>query len=1241
MPTIDARGIINYGRTSGGDRFTYLVDQLIHAHCFAGGVTLSSIHPNLRVNIPDGGVDTRVDDAVPGDTSGWLTVPTVWQYKASEYRDTSEADLRNEILKESADYVRARLGDGYAYRYCVCDDMPDRTKADWTTWLNRCVREINPNAPDAMVLTASNLAAWANWFPPLVSIFTGGRLHEMAQHLRAWGASARHTTPIYISVPEWEAIGLRISAHVDLATLPSDAILAIQGEAGVGKTRLVYEMLASHPALEGFVYYTDDDNLARSIAYQLANDESLKAVLVADECSPEARARLAYIVQGHLRRVRVIAIDAGSDRALSGLDTRLERIPEATLITILEANFPAVPSDHLRAYVALSSGFVRLAADLCERDALITAAGHLGPVLDSVDQYLQRRLSDQELTVIQALSLVTRVGYKHDVARELDDLCALTGLDRSIVLSVADRLHDVPGFVARAGRYRYITPEIVAQVAFERAWRRWCEDDPDAFLGKLPLSLLEPFINRVRNSASEEVRRRVGDYFRHWATGYAPGQLANPATIHALVTLTEIDPSVYLPRLRSVIARAGDEELLAINGAPLGPATARRSLVWLAERLAAFPAYFGDAEAILLRLAAAENEPLIANNATKMWQQLFHIVLSGTALPFAQRLPLLRDRVYSVDPRVSSLGLAALDSLFKRSPSRAVEPPMIASRIPPAEWSPASSEEWADALDLAVDLLVDVAAASQHFGVESLKIAVKHARTLLGAKRLPALEALFNLETITDDIRVQASAEVDMWLRYNAVPANGHRRQPDTYIDEVRAWLERLKPKDIPGRLRAAVSMHPWHATLRGKEREWQTEMKALAGYLYQHRSILEDELDWLLSDAAVSASALGCEIGKLDSDATLLDLFVRAATRQQSVGLARGYVIGLLESMASPHLMMTHLNQLIDEMERSNPTLAYHLFTVAPKATDAFERTLRLVDAGKLAPVFLQSFLMVAMDHGVDTMQYVASLQRLVTAGESGDAGAVRAATDAVAYMVQQADNIPTLLDDERLQDAVWQLLDVATRHAGAGGYNWSQILRAFVVKDPDRAARLAVAALVANHLVDDEDVKGILMEMAVVYPDLVMAWLGAALLDEGARIHFYVDNYTDLFSSLPQDTVEKWLQTTGVEGARGLARHLPTPYVDAEGRAIVPPLTAAVLTDYGSDDRVFAEFQAGTEFFSGFADELRTQYQRRSELARKLLTHPLDRIRQWATHEDLLAHRLLEQLNQEEEERLIEQGV
>ncbi len=478
-----------------------------------------------------------------------------------------------------------------------------------------------------------------------------------------------------------------------------------------------------------------------------------------------------------------------------------------------------------------------------------------------------------------------------------------------------------------------------------------------------------------------------------------------------------------------------------------------------------------------------------------------------------------------------------------------------------------------------------------------------------------------------------------MWLRYNAAPANGHRRQSDAYIDEVRAWLERLKPKDIHGRLRTTVSMHPWHATLRGKEEEWQAEMRALANYLYQHCPILKDEMDWLLSDAAVSASILGSEIGGLDPDATLLDHFVDAATRQRSVGFARGYVIGLLASTASPPVIKS-LNKLIDEMERSNPTLAYHLFTAVPEATDAFERTLRLVDAGTLAPVFLQSFLMTAVDSGLDATRYAMALERLAATGESGDMVALRGATDALAYMVQRAAHSP-MLNDDRVQAVVWQLLAVATRHDSADGYNWGQILRAFVPKDPNRASRLAVAALVANHLVNDEDIKGILIDMGASCPDVVMVALGAALLDEGTRIHFYVDNYTDLFSSLPQDTVEKWLQTAGVEGARGLARHLPTPYVDAEGRAVVPPLTAAVLATYGRDERVFAEFQAGTDFFAGFTDELRTQYQRRLELARKLLAHPLERIRQWAAREDLLAHRRLEQLNQEEEERYIQQDL
>jgi hypothetical protein len=48
--------------------------QLIRAEAHAGGLPQSEIDTQVPVNIPDGGVDTRVRAAVPRDNSGFLVL---------------------------------------------------------------------------------------------------------------------------------------------------------------------------------------------------------------------------------------------------------------------------------------------------------------------------------------------------------------------------------------------------------------------------------------------------------------------------------------------------------------------------------------------------------------------------------------------------------------------------------------------------------------------------------------------------------------------------------------------------------------------------------------------------------------------------------------------------------------------------------------------------------------------------------------------------------------------------------------------------------------------------------------------------------------------------------------------------------------------------------------------------------------------------------------------------------------
>jgi hypothetical protein len=153
-------------RDAGGQLFTVFVDALLRAHGFVYGVGEAEILTSLRTNIADGGVDTEIQRAMPGEPTGFLLEPTCWQYKAREYADITDAELLKEIKKR---YARELLERGYAYRLAICDDMPAEKQTAWEQLLTDLARQINPQAPVARVATASQLASWANAYPALLS----------------------------------------------------------------------------------------------------------------------------------------------------------------------------------------------------------------------------------------------------------------------------------------------------------------------------------------------------------------------------------------------------------------------------------------------------------------------------------------------------------------------------------------------------------------------------------------------------------------------------------------------------------------------------------------------------------------------------------------------------------------------------------------------------------------------------------------------------------------------------------------------------------------------------------------------------------------------------------------------------------------------------------------------------------------------------------------------------------------
>ena len=240
---ITAREVMNMTPDPGGDRFTDFVDSVIRAQAHISGIPDSNIHTNLRTNVKDGGVDTRVESAAENDESGWLLgVFTIWQYKAVATRSLDRSSLIEEINKN---YAKERIVEGYAYRFCVCDSLTDKKKTETEAILNEQIKTINPDAPDAKVLSADDLAAWVNRFPSLVIRYFRPKLADNAQTFESWRESTTAQTNIFIPVPHWEPIKDSIVTHVDFSETPASVDLAICGDAGAGKTRLTFESLSA------------------------------------------------------------------------------------------------------------------------------------------------------------------------------------------------------------------------------------------------------------------------------------------------------------------------------------------------------------------------------------------------------------------------------------------------------------------------------------------------------------------------------------------------------------------------------------------------------------------------------------------------------------------------------------------------------------------------------------------------------------------------------------------------------------------------------------------------------------------------------------------------------------------------------------------------------------------------------------------------------------------------------------
>jgi hypothetical protein len=1205
-----------------GEPFAHFVDQLICAEAAKGGLPQSEVATQLRVTIKDGGVDTQVSQAIPRDLSGWFGVPTCWQFKslmADEINDKKYKKKKNSLQAEvNKPYVKRLIERGYAYRFCLLGDLTPLKKQDWEEQLKVQAKRINPDAPDPRVVDGSHLLAWAERFPAIVASFR--ELTPQVLHWEAWEKNCLIVTPVYVPNPLWIDVRQRILRHIDFnsSCVGGKPCLLIGGPAGVGKTRLVFETLGESKASPSLVVYAWDEQGAKTVATFVANTAGQTVILVADECSPNTRSALDEQLRGHSDRIRVICLSNSGLKQSSDPWLDRESIEETTH-QILEQNFSEVPEDRRRHYAEISRGFVRLSADMCQHD-LELASGNLSGLLGTIEQYVRQRLGEY-LPLVSLLSLFHKVGFKDEVQADIETLSKIVKKSRQDFVDAVRFVRESPGFVVQAGRYWYITPEIVAHVLFDEGWKQWVESNLESFLNGLSDHLRQHLIERAGRFGGEEVRSALASFFRAWFHELTARDLADPRKASLAAAVTESSPEEYLPKLRDVIDRAQSAELMNIRGEWNGAQGAwgpRRTLVWLLEKVIAFPDFFEDCEACLFRLAVHETESAIGNSATEIWRNLFCVDLSGTAVSFQQRLNILKDRISSPSLDEARLAFRGLSRVFDGPSGHIVGPPEVAGRLRPRDWQPASSEEGLACYRAAVTLCGE-SMASKDTDRRSLafELLVDHMDFFLTGVFLDEITKVLTSSALQEDEARKLLNAVDEFLAFQE-ESGGDRinERAIRYIQEVRHWANSFRPSEFDGKLRSVCARDPWDKRFANDPRTERDEADELAAQIQLDPLCLLPHVDWLASHEARSAERLGFALGRIDDSFACGKMIFEHAIRWRVAPLVRGYVRGLV---FAGHTPTNEILTLMNDVESACPEMAVDILGYGGDSFDALSRVIRLVESGTVSPRFLATFARGIGLRSLTVDEVGQLLHYFIDSTDTTDAHSVQAGVRFVyTYLMLEKQRSPvSCLEVDEIRSRAWRLVEEALPLVeGQLSYQWSQVVEQLTKYDLGRAARLFGQTLLSESGTLERQGQKQLSNLASQNPEAVMEGFGHALLDPKQGWRLQVRVLRDLVGSMSTQSVIAWVREHGLEAARAIARHLPCPYLDDEGRPVVPEVLDVILREY-DDDQVFTNFSAGAysgEFWYGDASE---QFRRKAEDARRFLKHSNRRIRKWARQE------------------------
>lgn len=664
-----------------------LIGRLSEADVVMSGAHVSDVRFSGSITAPDGGVDIRVIATKFPFVSGFIPRQnTIFQAKKSSM---SAASITGEMKPKGtlANVIARQCDLGGAYvMVSLEDDCTEPMRTDRLTAMKAAVAD-HPNSGQIHLdfYDRFKLHQWLRQHP---SIMVWVRT-QLGQPLSGWQPYGRWSNVphgmnddlimepgVSVILPNLQHQKLTFEQAINPTRqliAASQKAIRVAGLSGVGKTRFVqalFDDTVGENALDRTsVVYTDTgadpDPSARQMIDQLIQEGRIATVVV-DNCPPDLHSVLADRVSSTGGKIKLLTVeyDIRDDRPLTTEVVHIEAHgPEIAEVLVLR-RYPGIGQANARQVAEFSNGNTRIALALADRVEIGESLAILSDANLFDRLFQQRHQPDSQL---RAQAEVLALVYSFSVEAvdgqpdELEVIGAFCGATPD-QLYASVQIMSERQIVQKRSRWRAILPQAVANRLATSALNRIRIQTLRAiFEAPENVRLLKSFAHRLGLMHDHPVAQQIVSAWLEPDGMLTPVAGLDDDKARILDYVAPVCPEILLDRVEA--------EIMAPDFGGMEPRynPRRTTILNMLVSLAYEPQMFDRCVRLLLRIAEQEDP---ANNYDAVRDKIvrfFQPYLSGTHASIEQRAAILREALWSPDPKLRALGSRMLSATLEGS----------------------------------------------------------------------------------------------------------------------------------------------------------------------------------------------------------------------------------------------------------------------------------------------------------------------------------------------------------------------------------------------------------------------------------------------------------------------------------------------------------------------------------------------------------------------------------------------